>query len=158
MYWSQAIIPIGKEKVTLLPKTKSKYTVFPSNDPQSQILYQEIDFANYLILSKSEKIGEQSESTDSLWTLEFDGSCCSSGSRASIVLISPTSQNFPSSYKLSFENTNNTAEYEALLLGIEEAKKRNIKLLKARGDVELLVKQVKNVFLVKNERLKHYRN
>ena len=73
-------------------------------------------------------------------------------------MISPDGQKFPSSYKLAFENTNNTAEYEALLLGIEEAKRRNIKLLKARGDVELIVKQVKDMFSVKNQRLKHYRN
>lgn len=53
---------------------------------------------------------------------------------------------------------NNTTEYKALLLGIEEAKKRNIKLLKDKGDVELIVKQVKILFYVKNERLKHYRN
>ena len=39
MDWSQDVIPIGKVKVTLLPKTKSKYIVFPSNDPKSQILY-----------------------------------------------------------------------------------------------------------------------
>ena len=55
MDWSQAVIPVGKEKVTLLPETKSKYTVFPSDDPKSQILYQETNFANYLILSESEK-------------------------------------------------------------------------------------------------------
>lgn len=132
----QAVIPIGKEKVTLLLETKSKYIVFPSDDPKSQILYQETDFANYLILSENEKIGEDSEGEDSLWNLEFDGSYYSNGSGAGVVLISPNGQNFTSSYKLSFENTNNTTKYKALLLGIEEAKKRNIKLLKTRGDVE----------------------
>ena len=60
MDWSQAVIPIGKEKVTLLPEAKSKYIVFPTNDPKSQILYQETDFADYLILSESEKIGGKS--------------------------------------------------------------------------------------------------
>ena len=150
MDWSQAVIPVGKEKVTLLPEAKTKYTVFPSDDPKSQILYPETDFANYLILSKNEKTGEKSVVEDSLWTLEFDGSCYSNGSRAGVLLISPNGQKFPSSYKLSFENTNNTSEYEALLLGMEEAKRRNIKLLKARGDAELIVKQVKDMFSVKN--------
>ena len=49
MDWSQAIIPIGKEKVTLLPEAKSKYIVFPSDDPKSQILYHKTNFYNYLI-------------------------------------------------------------------------------------------------------------
>ena len=74
------------------------------------------------------------------WMLEFDESCCSSGSGAGVVLISPTSQTFPSSYKLVFENINNTTKYEALLLGIKEAKKKHVKVLKAKGDVELIVK------------------
>ena len=108
MDWSQAIIPIGKEKVTLLPKAKSKDIVFPSDDPKSQILYQEIDFSNYLIMSKNEEVGMQSDVVDFPWILEFDGSCCSSGSGVGVVLISPIGQTFPSSYKLVFENTNNT--------------------------------------------------
>ena len=77
---------------------------------------------------------------------------------AGIVLISPDNQKFSFSYKLAFENTNNIIEYEALLLSIEEAKKKKIKLLKARGDAEIIVKQVKGMFSVKNQRLKHYKN
>ena len=131
-------------------EAKFKYIVFPCDGPKSQILYQETNFANYLIMSEDEKIGEKSLEEDLLWTLEFDGSCCSNGSRTGIVLISLDNQKFPFSYKLAFENTNNIAEYEALLLGIEEAKRKNIKLLEARGDAELIVKQVKGMFSVKN--------
>lgn len=35
MDWSQATIPIGKERVILQPKPKSKFTVFPSDDPRA---------------------------------------------------------------------------------------------------------------------------
>lgn len=31
-------------------------------------------------------------------------------------------------------------------------------MLKVRGDVELIVKQVRRLFVVKNERVRHYRN
>ena len=74
------------------------------------------------------------------WMLEFDGSYFSSGSSNGGVLVFPMGQTFPSSFKLAFENTNNKVEYEALLLGLEEAKKKNVKLLKAKGDAELIVK------------------
>lgn len=55
-------------------------------------------------------------------------------------------------------NTNNTADYEALLLGLSEAKKLGIRLLRIKRDAELIVKQIKGLFSVKNERLRHYRN
>lgn len=57
--------------------------------------------------------------TNDVWTLEFDGSCSFVGFGASIVLISPQGEIFPYSLKLQFANTNNTIEYESLLLGIE---------------------------------------
>lgn len=95
---------------------------------------------------------------ETLWTLEFDGSCSNSGSGVGVVLISPSREIFPFSFKLDFHNTNNTAEYEALLLGLQEAKEKGIRQLKAKGDAELIVKQVRKQFSVKNDRLRHYRN
>ena len=49
-------------------------------------------------------------------------------------------------------------EYKALLLRITSAKERGIKILKAQGDGELVVCQVKGKYPVKNHRLKNYRN
>lgn len=49
-------------------------------------------------------------------------------------------------------------EYEALLLGLAEAKKLQIKMLKVKGDAELIVKQVRCLFTIKNERPRHYKN
>ncbi|KAH9328747.1 hypothetical protein KI387_000855, partial [Taxus chinensis] len=84
--------------------------------------------------------------------------CSSAGSGAGVLLISPEGCLYPFSFKLQFENTNNTAEYEALILGLQVAKERGVKNLLARGDAELIVKQVRSLFQVKNGRLKHYRN
>lgn len=115
--------------------------MFPSEDPKSQILYHECEFGNYLLFSNDSKnmSGDVDDHTAGLWIMEFDGSCASAGSGAGVVLISPQGENFPFSFKLEFKNTNNTAEYEALLLGIEQAKKKGIKLLCAKGDAELIV-------------------
>ncbi|KAH9331978.1 hypothetical protein KI387_004086, partial [Taxus chinensis] len=57
-----------------------------------------------------------------------------------------------------FFNTNNTDEYESLLLGMQAARERGIKNLKVQGDAELVVNQVKRIYQVKNERLRHYHN
>lgn len=52
-------------------------------------------------------------------------------------------------FKLTFDNTNNSVEYEAPLLGIKESKRRGLKILKAHGDYKPIVKQVKDVFSMK---------
>ncbi|XP_059063559.1 uncharacterized protein LOC131856154 [Cryptomeria japonica] len=142
MDWSQATIPIGKQRVILQPEPKSKFTVFPSDDPKAHILYHDCQFGNYMILSNSEVEGDssQNEGKEILWLMEFDDSCVASGSGAGVVLIPPSSNAIPFSFKLEFKNTNNTAEYEALLLGLAEAKRLGLKLLRVKGDVELIIK------------------
>jgi hypothetical protein len=161
--WSQATIPIGNKKVKLEPEEKAKFTVLKSDDPKAQILYQELEFGNYMLYTvdsadedetevvKSENPEENNE--PQIWTLEFDGSCSSSGSGAGIVLIPPEGEPEPLAFKLEFGNTNNTVEYEALLLGIVAAKERGVKILKARGDAELIVRQVRGQYFVKNHKL-----
>ena len=71
--------------------------------------------------SKMKALSEEKESS-SMWTLYFDGICSSSGSGAGVVLIPPEGEPEPIAFKLEFGNTNNTAEYEALLLGIVATK------------------------------------
>ncbi|KAH9305668.1 hypothetical protein KI387_010072, partial [Taxus chinensis] len=73
-----------------------------------------------------------------VWTLEFDGSCSSTGSGAGVVLIAPRGKVHPFSFKFQFENTNNTAEYEALILGLSMVKEMGVKNLLAHGDAELI--------------------
>ncbi|KAH9327192.1 hypothetical protein KI387_007370, partial [Taxus chinensis] len=79
---------------------------------------------------------------DQVWTMEFDGSHSKAGSGAGVVLYSPSNVMHPFAYKLQFDNTNNTTEYEALLLGISEAEDMGIKKLRCLGDAEVIVKQI----------------
>jgi ribonuclease HI len=62
------------------------------------------------------------------------------------------------SYKLEFDCTNNIAEYEALILGINLAIDMNIKNLHVKGDSDLIVSQINKKFVAKNPRLKQYRD
>lgn len=52
------------------------------------------------------------------------------------------------------ELTNNQAEYQALLLALEDIQKRRAKILNVYSDSELLVRQLKGEYKVKNEGLK----
>ncbi|KAH9320327.1 hypothetical protein KI387_022096, partial [Taxus chinensis] len=130
------------------------------DDPKAKILYEDMGHGNYMIMSPDEIQPPKASPKDpnGVWILEFDGSCSSASSGAGVLLVSPEGCLHPFSFKLQFENTNNIVEYEALILGLQVAKEQGVKNLLARGDVEMIVKQVRNLFQVKNERLKHYQN
>jgi ribonuclease HI len=88
----------------------------------------------------------------------FDGASSKEGAGAGMVFISPTQETIPMSYKLEFETTNNVTEYEALVLGLRAARDMGIKEISVFGDVELVVKQVRNIYQAKHPRLRSYRN
>jgi ribonuclease HI len=64
---------------------------------------------------------EQIDLDDGMWHMHFDGSCSNEGNEASIILYSPVDKIRNFSYRLDFSCTNNVTEFEALLLGIENA-------------------------------------
>ena len=88
----------------------------------------------------------------------FDGSSSKEGAGAGIVLISPRGGNVCLMYKLEFHTTNNTTKYEALVMGLRIAKDLGIQQLAIFGDSELVVQRGKNVYQVKKQLLKVYRN
>ena len=93
-----------------------------------------------------------------IWKLFFYGASSREGSRAGIVLISPTQQVVTVSYKLQFQTTNDTAEYEALILGMKAAKDLGVEQLVAYRDSELVIEQVKDLYKLKNPKLKNYKD
>jgi ribonuclease HI len=64
-----------------------------------------------------------SQETQCIWIIYFDGSYLKEGVGVGVVLISPKIEEIHLSYKLEFEATNNLVEYEALILGLEAARK-----------------------------------
>jgi ribonuclease HI len=87
----------------------------------------------------------------------FNGASTKDSAGDGIVLISPSKETISLSFKLEFITTNNIAEYEALLLGLNSAKEMGIKGLKLLGDVDLIIQHVNNTFQAKHVRLKAYR-
>ena len=86
----------------------------------------------------------------------FDGAKSRHGAGAGIVLISPGGEEIIYSFRLEFDCTNNVAEYEALLLRLELAGDMKIKCLSVIRDSDLVVSQVRNQFVAKNDRLRSY--
>jgi hypothetical protein len=71
-----------------------------------------------------------------VWTMYFYGASTKDSAGARVVLISPSKETISLSFKLEFRTTNNIAEYEALLLGLNSAKEMGIKGLKVLGDAK----------------------
>ena len=76
---------------------------------------------------------------DKVWYLNFDGAFSRAGKGAGIVLQSPNGEVMKFSYRLEFDATNNVAEYEALLLGLELCKDKGIKCLNISGGLDLVI-------------------
>ena len=65
---------------------------------------------------------ETKQKREGQWIMYFDGSAAKVGAGAGVYIISPIRDFKALSYKLTFECTNNVAEYEALLLGLHALK------------------------------------
>jgi len=91
----------------------------------------------------------------------FDSASSSEGAGAGVLLVALGGKFVvPFSYRLQWDidYTNKECEYEALILGLEAAKKLNINNLEVYGDAELIVKQINRQYLAKHPRLRTYRN
>ena len=90
------------------------------------------------------------------WRLYFDGAANRNGSGVGVLLISPKETHVPVSIKLNFSMTNNVAEYEACLLGLETAISMGIEELDVYGDSALIIQQMQNKWKIKEEKLLPY--
>jgi ribonuclease HI len=109
---------------------------------------------------KEEKINKDVYSSG-VWKMFFDGTSSCEGAGARVIFVAPDDEFIiPFSYRLQWDidYTNNVCEYEALVLGLEAARKLKIKNLEVYGDVELIIKQINRQYQAKNPRLRSYRN
>ena len=60
-----------------------------------------------------------------------------------MVLIGPNRDRLKYMVHLEFKATNNMAEYEALIFGLTQALPLGIRQLLAKGDSQLIIKQVR---------------
>ena len=114
--------------------------------------------AGLLLVEKENPVKCTREQEDELWQLYFDGSSCKEGVGVGVLLISLGGETVKLMYKLEFITTNNTTEYEALLLGLKAAKDLGIQQISVYGDSELVVQHVRNNYQVKQDLLKVYCN
>ncbi|XP_024027419.1 uncharacterized protein LOC112093376 [Morus notabilis] len=92
----------------------------------------------------------------SFWQLYFDGAVRKNNAGACIVFITLSGGLIPFSFSILATCTNNIAEYEALIIGLEITLEMQISHLRVFGDSQLIIKQINGEYAVKNENLTPY--
>ena len=85
------------------------------------------------------QIEEEKSLEEDGWKMYFDGASNALGRGVGAVLISPEGNHYPFTAKLSFDYTNNVAEYEACVLGLQAVIEKKTKSLKVYGDSALVI-------------------
>nr|CAE04479.3 OSJNBa0029L02.20 [Oryza sativa Japonica Group] len=90
------------------------------------------------------------------WKIYFDGSSCKEGQGIGVVLFSPNGMCYEASVRLKYYCTNNQAEYNALLFGLQVMEMVGAKYVEAFGDSELVVQQLAGVYKCLDGSLNRY--
>ena len=96
--------------------------------------------------------------TYSNWIMHFDGSKMLAGLGAGIVLTSPTGDTVQYVLQILYTDSNNAAEYEALLHGLRMAVSMGFQRLEVRWDLNLAISQINGDFDAKDPKMAAYHN
>lgn len=92
----------------------------------------------------------------STWKFYFDGAFNQFGYGIGVLLIAPADSHIPIAFKLRFRVSNNQAEYEACIAGLEVALELGAISFDMIGDSNLVVSQANGDWKVNDEKMKVY--
>ncbi|RVW13688.1 hypothetical protein CK203_094011 [Vitis vinifera] len=108
------------------------------------------------VLEYSRRPSQHHESSkQEWWTLRVDGASRSSGSGVGLLLQSPTGEHLEQAIRLGFSASNNEAEYEAILSGLDLALALSVSKLRIYSDSQLVVSMSKE-YEAKDARMARY--
>ena len=96
------------------------------------------------------------ESSDIPWKIYFDGAHNKAGRGVGVILELPNGVSIPIALKLEFDCTNNIAEYEACIAGLQAALALSIREVAVYGDSLLIINQVQEKWKLKDKKLIPY--
>nr|XP_027071801.1 uncharacterized protein LOC113696611 [Coffea arabica] len=95
-------------------------------------------------------------STPHSWTLYVDGSSNGDGSGAGLLLEGPQGEVCSYALRFDFPATNNEADYEVLIAGLQLARRLGAQRIHVRSDSQLVVCQVLGEYEAKDETIQRY--
>ncbi|KAL5553871.1 hypothetical protein UlMin_041272 [Ulmus minor] len=129
----------------------------PRTALKSQVLADFVaDFAPNVTQQADKELLNLTEHSNSKWTLTVDGSSNVNGAGIGLVLTSPEGDLIQQAIRCGFKATNNEAEYEALIAGLNLAKDMGIKKLSIHSDSQLVVNQLLGSYQARDLKMASY--
>jgi ribonuclease HI len=121
---------------------------------RSSIQFQAL--ADFIADWTSEAQDEERANDVEAWTIFCDGSWGTFGIGAAAVLISPSKSKTCYAARLDFNCTNNIAEYETLLLGLQKLKAMGIRRAMLKSDSQVILGHVDKSSKARGPKLEKY--
>ena len=104
-------------------------------------------------LTSAEPVKSAQTVTDlSIWKLSVDGASNAQGSGAGLILTSPEGIDIEYALRFGFRTSNNEAEYEAVIAGLNLAHSLEVDQLEVYSDSQLVVRQIEDTYEAKSGR------
>ncbi|XP_074283389.1 uncharacterized protein LOC141607940 [Silene latifolia] len=104
----------------------------------------------------SEMLTLSEAKVEQVWELHVDGASNMKGARVGLVLKSPQGEQIIQTVRREFKATNNEAEYEALILGLQLALQLQISRIEVYSGSKLIVNHVNNVYTARDPKMIPY--
>ena len=91
-----------------------------------------------------------------LWSIRTDGSSNQHARSADMVIQTPEGDKIECMIRLDFPTTNNEAEYEALVVGLDLAKAAGVENMIMHCNSQVITSQINGDYECRNERMKKY--
>ena len=89
----------------------------------------------------------------SVWKLSVDGAVNEQGSGVGLILTSPEGIDIKYALRFGFHTSNNEAEYEAVIAGLNLAHSLEVDQLEICSDSQLVVRQIEDTYEAKSGRM-----
>ena len=88
-----------------------------------------------------------------IWKLSVDGAANAQGSGVGLILTSPEGIDIEYALRFGFQASNNEAEYDAVITGLNLAHSMEVDQLEVCSDSKLVVKQIEDTYEAKGEKM-----
>ena len=109
--------------------------------------------ADFVVEYSQKPAQDKEPGKEEWWTLQVDGVSQSSGSGVGFLLQSPTGEQLEQAIRLGFPTSNNEAEYEAIISGLDLDLTLSVSKLRIYSDSQLVVRHMQEEYGVKDERM-----
>ena len=118
--------------------------------PKTAIKWQVL--ADFIMEFTSAEPAKDAQTTTDLstWKLSIDGASNAQGSGAGLILTSPEGIDIEYALRFGFHTSNNEAEYEAVIAGLNLAHPLEVNQLEVYSDSQLVVRQIEDTYEAKS--------